>query len=277
MGPEAKPAVPALERAARSDAPGDKTPMFRALAATLPDSPYGRQVKQQTQQMMRLREIGLAMMNYESAHKRFPPAATVDDEGKPLLSWRVALLPYLEQAALYDSFKHDEPWDSEHNLKMLEVALPIYGVAGKENNGKTRLMVFVGEGAPFEGEKGLAFEEIAKADGLSNTIMVVEAGPDKAVPWTKPQDLTFDPDNPLAALGNVPDEGFVVVFFDGSTHIIHKGIDAETLRRLIQHRDGQVIDHGPNGFSAPDTTKAPSVAIPQPPDPVAPVEDVDPP
>jgi hypothetical protein len=68
-------------------------------------------------------------------------------------------------------------------------------------------------------------------DGASNTIMCVDAGPDKAVPWTKPDDLPFDPEKPLAALGQVPPEGFLAAFFDGSVQTVK--VDNPTLKALI--------------------------------------------
>ena len=67
-----------------------------------------------------LKQIGLAMHNYHAMHKTFPPAYTVDKAGKPLLSWRVLILPYLEQDALYKEFHLDEPWDSEHNRALID-------------------------------------------------------------------------------------------------------------------------------------------------------------
>src|SRR5207249_2796575 len=67
-----------------------------------------------------LKQIGLAMHNYHDTYRHFPPQALTDKNGKPLLSWRVAVLPFIEQDNLYRQFKLDEPWDSEHNRKLLE-------------------------------------------------------------------------------------------------------------------------------------------------------------
>jgi len=190
--------------------------------------------------------VAMAMREYSqqptptSPSGSFPPAASRDEDGKPLLSWRVALLPYLEQQALYDRFHHDEPWDSPHNIKLLEEMPEVYRVPWEENNGKTRLMVFVGKGTPFGGQDGIDLRRIS--DGASNTIMFVEAGANKAVAWTKPENLPFNTDNPIAEMGDLPGDRFSAVFFDGYIHTIEKDIDPKTLCLLIQHKDGQPID-----------------------------------
>lgn len=187
-----------------------------------------------------LRMVAMAMQVYQTEHRSFPPAASRDEDGKPLLSWRVALLPYLEQKALYDLFHHDEPWDSPHNIKLLEQMPEVYRVPWEEDHSKTRLMVFVGEGTPF-GREGPITERMIR-DGMSSTIMFVEVGADKAVPWTKPDDLPFNLDDPIAEMGDLAGDGFWAVFFDGYIRTIEKDIEAKTLRLLIQHSDSQVID-----------------------------------
>ncbi len=237
MGTEAQSAVPAMQQAVRNAAPDDKIHMLGALAEILTDSPYGRQVKQGVQQMWKLKQVGLAMQNYHDTFRRFPSAAWSKD-GKPLLSWRVALLPYVEQAALYDKFHLDEPWDSPHNVKLLTTMPDVYHCGGRKKDGKTAMMVFTGGGAAFHGSKAFGVSQIG--DGLSNTIMVVVAGPDQAVPWTKPEDLPFDPQDPIAAMGEVPEIGFPAVLFDGSTLVLSKTIDPKRLRGLITPDGGEI-------------------------------------
>jgi hypothetical protein len=195
---------------------------------------------QQDLHVNNLRMVAIAMREHHDKHDRFPSAASRDEDGKPLLSWRVALLPYLEQKALHDRFHHDEPWDSLHNLTLLDQMPDVYRVPWEENDGRTRLMVFVEEGTPFGGQDGISLGKIR--DGMSNTIMFVEAGADKALPWTKPEDLPFNPDDPIAEMGDILTGKFLVVFFDGSIQKIERDSDAETLRRLIRHNDGLVID-----------------------------------
>jgi Protein of unknown function (DUF1559) len=144
---------------------------------------------QRTQSQNNLKQIGLAMHNYHDTFGKLPAAAICDKNGKPLLSWRVAILPYIEQDNLYKQFKLDEPWDSEHNKKLAMVTVPIYALPGdkvKRDMPSTFYRVFYGNDAMFDLKNGTGFNQIA--DGLSNTLMVVEAG--EAVPWTKPISAT---------------------------------------------------------------------------------------
>ena len=99
-------------------------------------------------------------------------------------------------------------------------------------------MLFTGKGAAFDGGKKIRMTDIR--DGTSDTILCVEAGPDKAVPWTKPEDLPFDPEKPLAALGKVSPEGFIAAFFDGSVQQLK--VDNQTLKALITPDGGERID-----------------------------------
>ncbi len=196
-----------------------------------------REAAQRAQQINNMKEIAIAMHNYHDVHKAFPPAATRDADGKPLLSWRVELLPYLEELELYEKFKRDEPWDSPHNLQLAKQTPEVFLSVGRANDGKTSIMVFTGEGTPFAGPKGPRFANIL--DGTANTIMLVEAGPDKAVPWTKPEDLPFDPDDPMAALGEIPETGFLAAFFDAHCEVISRSLDPETLKAMITPAGGE--------------------------------------
>jgi len=125
-----------------------------------------------------------------------------------------------------------------------------WGDAGNEPY-TTFFQVLVGAGTVFEGTKGIKSDEIT--DGASNTILVIEAG--DAVPWTKPADISFAPDQSLPPLGGMIKERFrfstltfggskdiLSVFADGSVHHIKKTIDEEKLRRLIIRNDGQTVD-----------------------------------
>ncbi len=187
-----------------------------------------------------LRQIAIAMHNYHDSYKRFPAHAIYSADGKPLLSWRVAILPYLEQDNLYRRFKLDEPWDSEHNKKLMKQMPPVYAVPGAKAKEPhlTFYQGFVGKGAFFEGEKGTTLGGIT--DGTSNTLMVVEAG--DAVPWTKPEDLPYDSEKPLPKLGGPRAGDFNAAWCDGSVRLIKKTIDPKVLHLLIQRNDGMVVD-----------------------------------
>lgn len=195
-----------------------------------------------------LKQIGLAMHNFESTYRQLP-----DDDGfedsKGNLSWRVHLLPFLDQLALYQEFNLDEPWDSDHNNALIEKMPDVFKVAGVEDDGKTSIHVLTGEGTAFGGDDPPQFRDIT--DGLSNTILMVVAGTDKADVWTKPGGLEVDPEDPLAALGKIA-ETFDVGIMDGSVRQLEGSIDASTFLHLAQHQDGQVVDI-PFEYSGPPT------------------------
>jgi hypothetical protein len=189
-----------------------------------------------------VKQIALALIEYEHEHRTYPPAFTVDGNGRPMHSWRVLILPYLDEADLYKQFHLDEPWNSEHNEPLIADMPSVFAEprGRAASDGYTRYVVPVGKDTVFQGDKGVRPAEIT--DGMSNTIMIVEVGPDKAVEWTKPGDMEFDPKQPLAGFGALGADGFYAAFCDGSVHRIGKSIDAETLRRLIIRNDGQPID-----------------------------------
>lgn len=138
-----------------------------------------------------LKNIGLALHNYHLEQGCLPPAYVVDREGKPLYSWRVLLLPYMEASGLYQSFHLDEAWDSPHNRTLIS-SMPTYYACstmfgeGGERQGFTSYLAVAGGGTAFEGTGATRFEEIE--DGLDRTILVVETS-QASVPWTAPFDL----------------------------------------------------------------------------------------
>ncbi len=177
-------------------------------------------------------QIGAAFHKFEKKHGNMPAAAMVGKDGKPLLSWRVAILPFIEQGELYQQFHLDEPWDSEHNKKLLEkmpkVYAPVRGPAPKEP-GSTYYQVFTGSGAPFslEALKGPKVADFA--DGTSQTLLIVEAS--EAVPWTKPANLVYDAQKPLPKLGF--GDRVYVVLADGSSHFIKRTVPEPSFRAAV--------------------------------------------
>lgn len=179
------------------------------------------------------------MLIYNDTHGHMPPAVVYGKDGRPLYSWRVLLLPYLAQEDLYKQFHLDEPWDSPHNLRLLE-RMP--GVYAPPPGKKSRLPayhtvchVFVGKGAVFEDKTEVRYPG-GFSDGTSNTILIIEAGP--PVPWTEPEDLPYDADAPLPALDLLFRDGFRVALADGSVRYIRKDFDVTTLRAAITRNGG---------------------------------------
>ena len=215
----------------------DVTPAFKELVKGIAESQKAEARRLKT---MPLREIGLAFHNYHDTFNGFPSYCTAKSDGgeNKGLSWRVHLLPYYGESALYQEFHLDEPWDSNHNKTLIERMPKIYECEGVEKPGHTSYHVFTGEGTPFGNEEPLGISSIT--DGTSNTIMAVQAGPDKADIWTKPSGIKFNPEAPKAALGKLA-ETFLVLLCDGSVRDISSEIDDSTLNRLIQHADGEVV------------------------------------
>ena len=173
--------------------------------------------------------MAMAMHNYASLYGSLPPAAIYSAEGKPLLSWRVAILPLMEHRQLFDEFKLDEPWDSPHNLallpKMPQTFKHFHGRVAPEPH-TTYYRVFVGPGTAFEGPIGVSFKDFP--DGTSNTFLIVEAA--EAVPWTKPAELDYRLECAMPAIGGHFPEGFIAAMADASTPIIRASVGEETLR-----------------------------------------------
>ncbi len=190
---------------------------------------------QDSLQRFYLRQCALAALLYHDTYRLFPDNGRFGIAPEPS-SWRVDLLPNLEASHIHDRYHYSDPWDAERNLVLLDSMPRVFGSSGQ----KTTIMVFTGKDTPFPPEGPSSVADIT--DGLATTIFAVRAGGDKAVPWTQPADLVFDPENPIAALGAIPDQGFDVVFFDGRVATLPKDIDAATLRRLINPRDGEPVD-----------------------------------
>jgi len=192
-----------------------------------------------------LKRIGLALHNYHSAHGAFP-GNIVDKEGKPLLSWRVAILPYMDQSELYNKFKLDEPWDGPHNKPLLK-EMPKFLRCPSRPQGdptETHYLGFEGPRTMFEPGAKVEFEDVV--DGTSNTLAVVEA--DEGVPWTKPADLPFDYDAPasLYGAGSKHPNGFEALKADGSIRFIKTSINPPIFKALITRNGGEVV--GPDTY-----------------------------
>ena len=220
------------------------TPVLVGLL--LPAVQSAREAARRAQGMNNLKQVMLAMHMYETTHGRLPAQAICDQDGKPLLSWRVALLPYLEEADLQEQFRLDEPWDSEHNLKLLERMPAVYAdpstPAEQAGRGLTTIQVLTGKGTTFIApDKAPRLAQIS--DGTSRTLAIVEAMPDKAVPWTKPEDIEFDPERPLAGVGN-PRRAAGVFFggmMDGSVRMLTPDLDPEVFKALVTPNGGESV------------------------------------
>ena len=205
------------------------------------DAPYTRIVSANN-----LKQLILAAINYSADKKKFPPPAVRATDGTPLLSWRVLLLPYLEQEDLFRKFNLSEPWDGPTNRRLLDEMPKVFGPPGKPRGNLTHYRAFVGAGTAFDGD-GVAWREFR--DGASNTLAIVEAA--EAVPWTKPDELQFGPGVPLPRLGVgfrksfIEDDhapAFHAAFADGSVLLLNARMDGATLRALVTRNGGEKVD-----------------------------------
>lgn len=189
-----------------------------------------------------LKQIGIALHNYHDAYGFLPNNfGLAGQAGKPAASWRVHLLPYLEEEALYKQYNFDEAWDSETNKKLIEKMPKIYApirVKTKEK-GLTFYRGFDGPDTTFEADKKIRIRDFL--DGTSNTIGVFEAG--EPVTWTKPEDIKFDAKKGLPELGGLFDGDFHVVLMDGSVaKATGKKVNADQFKLMVTRSDGQVVN-----------------------------------
>ncbi len=190
-----------------------------------------------------MKQIGLAFHNYHDVYRSFPrfngDANPDEDEAKTGLSWRVHLLPFLDEAELYQKFAMDEPWDSDTNKPLIEQMPEVYRTRGTDKEGHTSIHTFIGDETTFgDGSEAPALRTIL--DGTSNTILAVEAGSDTADIWTKPGGLKFTGKDSIKLLGNVNEE-FLVLMCDGFVRFVRKDIDEDVFNNLIRHDDGNVV------------------------------------
>jgi hypothetical protein len=265
-----------------------------ALSALIPSVEAMRVGGRRAQSANNARQIMLAMHNYADTYGgRFPPAVIYgkDGKGKVPHSWRVELLPYLEQDALYRAYQFDEPWDSEANKKVLAQMPDVFrDPSADPKSTSSAYYVMVGNaremkkdeggggaaatappggggvppggagpaGAPpgatpaevaagvavdtslptaFSKKDGIRFQEIL--DGTSNTIAIVEAKRD--IPWTKPEDIPYDPKGKAPKLGGFYADGFHVGICDGSVKFLPAHISEESLRAYLSPAAGDQI------------------------------------
>jgi hypothetical protein len=189
-----------------------------------------------------LRRIAYAIHAYADAHGgRFPPQALRAKDGTPLLSWRVALLPYLGEKELYEQFKLDEPWDGEHNKKLIAKIPAVYRspLLRDKQPGRTTYLAPVGEHLAFPPKGQLRIADFP--DGTSNTILLVDAADERAVDWTRPEDLAVDLNDPRKGLlGHYP-TFFLVGLADASTRAVPKTVSEATLRAAFTRDGGEVF------------------------------------
>lgn len=206
-----------------------------------------------------LKQISLGLQNYYSAHGHFPPAYVADADGRPMHSWRVLILPYMEWKSLYDAYDFDEPWNGPNNRKLAGSMPNEYCCPSSEDSqyelGMTNYVAVVGPKTVWPEGETVKMDDIP--DGTGNTIMLVEiADPD--IRWMEPRDLSFEEAvrgvNPKSERGisspHVWCNGYFfhdtpvvhVALADGSVRSLAAGISPKKVEALLTVDGGETID-----------------------------------
>ncbi len=217
------------------------------IALLLPAVQAAREAARRAQCTNNLKQIGLALHNYHDTYKCFPSAAIADENGTPRYSWRVAILPFIEQGALFDAYDCDVSWDDPRNAMVRAISIPNYRCPsdGLGAPNETNYVMITGEGTV--GNLPNEFTKMADIrDGTSNTIAIVEIV-DAGIEWSEPRDLTLGQLSMRLndGSGNSPSSrhpgGLNVLLCDGSTTFIAENIDPGTLDLLFRRDDGTPV------------------------------------
>lgn len=215
---------------------------------TSPSRPYIRAL----QCRANLKEIVLALRTYHDVHDCFPPAYLADENGRPMHSWRVLILPFLGEKELYEQYRFDEPWNGPNNSS-LAASIP-YGLRCPSEpwSGNTNYFLITGNGTAWADDRAPRIDEFT--DGLAETIFVVEVSGSNVL-WTEPRDLTMD--EAMLGINRAPGVGISsrhpvrgrrekpesanVAFGEGQPVNLKNGFPLDELERLLTHRGGEAV------------------------------------
>lgn len=254
-------ALRALPDVVRSAAPAPAAPGTAIDAVTA-----ARAAARRMTSMNNLRQLALAFHNYHDAYGHFPPAAIIGPDGRPWHSWRVLVLPFLEELNLYKQYDFSQPWDAPANLAAAKKVPKVFQdpIAGLKD-GSTSYAVLVGDATLFPpgsnatmkaagdtqaiGTGGLKMSSVT--DGTSNTIMIATVAPERKISWTKPEDIVVGPEGPsigtpdgIAALHTAGSgKGALVAIADGSVRALSESLDKEILAAIATRNGGEVVDY----------------------------------
>lgn len=184
-----------------------------------------------------LNQLQLALHNYHDTYGCFPPAHVADSQGRPMHSWRVLLLPLIDQRELYEAYRFDEPWNGPHNAQLADRMPEIFHIDSEpESRSRTNIVALVGPGTAFPGAKCTRIEDFA--DGLDNTILLAEIAASD-IAWLEPRDLDVREmsftanDQSRPSISSARRRGPYVVLGDSvAAHSVSSSLRPETLRAL---------------------------------------------
>jgi prepilin-type processing-associated H-X9-DG protein len=226
-------------------------PLFVALIGLmLPAINMAREKARGGVCLSNMRQVSLAMMNYEATHNSLPPSASKASPGNESVSWRTELLPSLEQKALYDRYDKTQPWDGTKNRSLHSVMLDLFNCPSDpphpDQLAKTNVVVVNGASCIFDGPKAVPLSKATAADGSANTLLLVETVRDPIL-WLEPRDLTFDDSvktigTEQSAVSSHHPKGVNVIFADGHGMFLSSSIDPQVLAALLTTNGGEVVD-----------------------------------
>ncbi|MEZ6136591.1 MAG: DUF1559 domain-containing protein [Pirellulaceae bacterium] len=210
------------------------------VALLLPAVQSAREAARRMQCSNNMKQIALAMHNYEAVYKTFPPAYTVDADGNRLHSWRTLLLPYLEQNALAQQIDMSKPWDDPVNIGFSETVIECYACPSTSlSPGQTTYVVVVDPSGIFTGSGATQIREIS--DGTSNTLLVVETDESHAVSWMSPDDIDLQTFIDASANRHAHIGGANAAMADGSVQFFSDNADTTTRGAIVTKNGGEVL------------------------------------
>lgn len=216
------------------------------VALLLPAVQAAREAARRNQSLNNMRTIILALLNFDNENKSFPAQAITDESGKPLLSWRVAILPFLDEDELYQKFHLDEPWDSEHNIQLVSQMPEVFTDPSNQLqavDGKSHYLGVAGDQALFTGkDTGTILRTIV--DGTSKTLSILQVNDDNSVTWTKPEDydVAKNQSNPVAGIGSIHPGVFLGGFCDGAVKAIPNKVSPDLFHAMTTTSGGELAD-----------------------------------
>lgn len=213
-------------------------------ALLLPAVQAAREAARRTECSNHLKQISLAMHSYHDTYKSFPPAYIADENGNPKHSWRVLLLPFLEQSLMHGRYNFDEPWNSPNNLAVTAVMPNVFRCPSNPTGNSPGYMVITGPGTIFDGAEACRIAAIT--DGTANTLLVVEVD-QTTVHWSEPVDIQLADFQRgfMSPMPNCPGShhpgGMNAAFADGAVKFIHESTNPQVLSNLATKNDGQAL------------------------------------
>ena len=197
--------------------------------------------------MNNIRNLSMALHYYHDQHGSFPPAYIADENGNPMHSWRVLILPYIEERDLYDQYDFDEPWDGPNNSLLHDKVVDLFNCPYESGQTDTTYVAIVGDGTAWPGPTGATYEDFAR-DGMAGTIHLVETH-NSGIHWMEPRDLDFatmattiNQGPPGRCISSHHGAGANVAMADGSVHFLPDTISGKTVQSLVTIEGGEIVN-----------------------------------